>query len=123
VCFLLSLIHINNRLTAHERAKGIKMKLLQTVVFAAALSILPATVTNAETDVAVVSEQAQQAAVNINTADVKQLAKLPGIGKKKAQAIIDYRQAQGAFTSLDDLTKVKGIGKKLLAKLDGKISL
>lgn len=55
--------------------------------------------------------------VNINQADLAQLETLPGIGAKKAQAIIDYRTANGSFHSLEDLAKVKGIGPKMLEKL------
>ena len=50
--------------------------------------------------------------VNINTADEKQLASLAGVGDKKAQAIIAYRQSHGHFTSVNDLKNVKGIGGK-----------
>lgn len=53
--------------------------------------------------------------VNINTADAKTLAKeLDGIGAAKAQAIVDYRQKNGAFKTADDLLKVDGIGAKVL---------
>ena len=53
--------------------------------------------------------------VNINTADARTLAKeLEGIGPAKAQAIVDYRQKNGAFKSADDLLKVEGIGAKVL---------
>ena len=53
--------------------------------------------------------------VNINTADAKTLAKeLEGIGPAKAQAIVDYRQKNGAFKSAEDLLKVEGIGDKVL---------
>lgn len=54
--------------------------------------------------------------VNINTASVEQLMELPGIGQSKAQAIVAYRQSQ-PFKSTEDLTNVKGIGDKLLAKI------
>ena len=55
--------------------------------------------------------------INLNTATVKQLLSLPGIGKKKASAIVDYRQKNGKFKSLEDLTAVKGIGEKMIKKL------
>jgi competence protein ComEA len=55
--------------------------------------------------------------VNINTASKKELDALPGIGEVLAQRIINYRSANGPFRSVDDLTKVKGIGAKTLEKL------
>ncbi|WP_339687214.1 ComEA family DNA-binding protein [uncultured Pseudoalteromonas sp.] len=60
--------------------------------------------------------------VNVNQATVEQLTQLPGIGKSKAQAIVDYRTEQGKFKSVADLAQVKGIGDKLVAKLDGKVT-
>ena len=60
-----------------------------------------------------------QTLLNINTATIDQLTALPGIGKSKAAAIIDYRETQGPFSSIDELVKVKGIGTKMLAKLTG----
>jgi len=55
--------------------------------------------------------------VNINTADAPTLSKnIKGVGLKKAQAIIDYREKNGKFNKAEDLMKVKGIGKKLLEK-------
>ena len=53
--------------------------------------------------------------ININTATQAQLETLPGIGPVKAAAIIAYRQEHGAFSSVDDLVKVSGIGKKTLS--------
>jgi competence protein ComEA len=96
------------------------MKLIKIISLAAALCLLPMGTTFAQSDM--LSEQMQSAVVNINTADLKQLIKLPGVGKKKAQAIIDYRETNGDFASLEDLAKVKGVGKKMLAKLDGKVT-
>ncbi len=55
--------------------------------------------------------------VNINTADAKTLMTLKGIGAKKADVIIAYRTKNGNFATIDDLSKVKGIGEKSLARL------
>ncbi|TDL70944.1 helix-hairpin-helix domain-containing protein [Paenibacillus amylolyticus] len=55
--------------------------------------------------------------IDVNTAPVSKLTELPGIGEKKAQAIVDYRNAHGPFAKVSDLTKVKGIGMKMLEKM------
>ncbi|EOB75851.1 competence ComEA helix-hairpin-helix repeat region domain protein, partial [Neisseria meningitidis 98005] len=62
------------------------------------------------------------AAVNINAASQQELEALPGIGPAKAKAIAEYRAQNGAFKSVDDLTKVKGIGPAVLAKLKDQAS-
>ena len=54
-------------------------------------------------------------AVDINTAGKKELVSLSGIGAKKAEAIMEYRKAN-CFKSIDELAKVKGIGKKTVEK-------
>ena len=57
---------------------------------------------------------AQGAKVNINTASADELAKLPRVGPKMAQRILEYRSAHKSFKSVDELRNVKGIGPKVL---------
>lgn len=52
--------------------------------------------------------------VNLNTASINELTALKGIGEKKAQAIVDYREKQGKFTTVDQLADVGGIGPATL---------
>lgn len=55
--------------------------------------------------------------IHINSADATMLMELPGIGEKKAQAILDYRTQNGPFQNVTDIVKVKGIGAKMLEKM------
>jgi len=102
--------------------KDDKMKTFKILLIAGLLSILPVTTSYAQLP-EVSKSMAPIEAVSINSADAKMLAKLPGIGNKKAQAIVNYRDENGVFTSLEDLAKVKGIGKKVMSKLEGKVKL
>jgi competence protein ComEA len=62
--------------------------------------------------------------VNINTADAATLQKeLSGIGMGKANAIVAYRDANGEFTSVDELIEVKGIGKSILDRNRDKLAV
>ena len=63
------------------------------------------------------------AAVNLNTATKDELIALPGIGPAKAQAIVDYRKANGAFKTVEELKDVKGIGAKRFEKLKGELTV
>jgi competence protein ComEA len=55
--------------------------------------------------------------VNINTADTDELTSLPGVGVSKATAIINYRTEHGLFTTVDELSNVRGIGESILDKI------
>ena len=56
------------------------------------------------------------ASVDINKANKKELESLHGIGVKKAEKIIAFRNTDGCFQSIEDLSKVKGIGPKTIEK-------
>ena len=61
--------------------------------------------------------------VNVNTANAVTLAEtLDGIGESKANAIVDYREQNGDFKTLEDLLQVKGIGEMTLERNKDKIS-
>ncbi len=61
--------------------------------------------------------------IDINTATLEELTSLPGIGPKIAASIIKDREARGPFQTLNDLTRVKGIGDKKLKTLSPFLSL
>lgn len=62
--------------------------------------------------------------VNINTADAKTIGDaLSGIGLKKAEAIIKYREEKGPFETVEELANVKGIGEKTVEKIKNDILL
>lgn len=61
--------------------------------------------------------------VNINTATKEELMKLSNIGESKAQKIIDYRKANGNFSSIEDIKKVSGIGDKLYDSIKENITV
>ena len=64
----------------------------------------------------------KQGTVNINTATLEQLQTIKGIGKKKAEAILQYRKEHGAFRTKEDLLQVKGIGKKALEAIESQVT-
>ena len=68
-------------------------------------------------------EQPQETKININTATAEELQTLYGIGPVKAQAIIDYRNENGFFHSVDELINVPGIGPKTLEKIRDEITV
>jgi len=59
--------------------------------------------------------------VNINTANVEKLMTLEGIGEAYAQRIVEFRDKNGPFKNPQDLTKIKGIGERILELNKGRI--
>jgi competence protein ComEA len=61
--------------------------------------------------------------VNLNTATAAQLEELPGVGPVLAQRILDWRTEHGRFTTVDELGEVSGIGEKIFAQLQPKVTV
>jgi len=61
--------------------------------------------------------------INLNTASISQLMNLKGIGEKKAQAIIDYRNEHGSFETIEEIMNVKGIGQGIFDKIKNRIEV
>ncbi|MHC5227620.1 helix-hairpin-helix domain-containing protein [Enterococcus sp. LJL99] len=77
-----------------------------------------------ELDQETTSEKMKQSnKVNLNTADETELQTLTGIGQKKAQEIIAYREENGGFKAIDELKNISGIGDKTFEKLKESISV
>ena len=90
------------------------MSPLTRIVAALTLGLLLCTVRQAP---------AEGAPVNVNTASAAELATLKGIGQSKAQAIVEHRDKNGQFRSVDDLQLVRGIGDKMLEQLRPQVTV
>ena len=70
------------------------------------------------------AHQAELAApTNLNTADAETLMRLPGIGEKRAAAIVAYREEHGPFASPDELVEISGISQRMVDQWAGRITL
>ncbi|MEC1733828.1 helix-hairpin-helix domain-containing protein [Bacillus mojavensis] len=72
---------------------------------------------------AVQSSTGKEALVNINTATLEDLQNISGVGPSKAEAIIAYREENGRFQEIEDITKVSGIGEKSFEKIKSSITV
>ena len=107
-----------------------QLKVLTKVLCTASIALLlsiSTVVTHAKDVSSVSSVKAgvvqQQAIVNLNKSTFEQLISLKGIGHARAQAIIVYRQQFGDFKSIDELTKVSGIGEKIVNANKSRLSI
>ena len=69
------------------------------------------------------TEDSSKDKVNINTADVSELMTLSGIGESKAKAIVEYRESNGAFKSIEELMNISGIKEGVFQKIKDSITL
>jgi competence protein ComEA len=98
-----------------------KMGLIVVIFFMAGMMI--STAVAEENKISGTNDQIVDTSININTATVKELSGLTGIGKKRAEAIIAYRTNHGNFSEINDLRKVEGIGKKTFEKIKAEIAV
>jgi len=66
---------------------------------------------------------AESSPINVNTASATELATLKGIGPAKAQAIVEHRDKNGQFKTVDDLKLVRGVGDKMLEQLRPQVTV
>ena len=99
-------------------------------MFATALLVAAATLALAAPSGAAVSQEkaaeakaAPAQVVNLNTAPVEQLERLPGVGPKTAARIVEYRQKNGGFKKIEELMNVRGIGEKAFLKMKGQLTV
>lgn len=76
-----------------------------------------------ERDWQYISEESAAEPININTASVRGLQKINGIGSVRAEAIVAYREEHGEFSSVDELLNIRGIGEATLEKIRDQITL
>lgn len=70
-----------------------------------------------------IDQSGSQALVNLNTATKEQLMTVPGIGEAKAEAILNFRSEQGAFSKIEDIMKISGIKEKMFQKIKNYITV
>lgn len=92
--------------------KGLVMSVVLGVVFSTFISLQVQA-----------APKAGEKKININTASLVELQKLPRIGEKVGQRIIDFRKKNGRFRKVEEIMKVKGIGEKMFSKIKSLITV
>lgn len=95
----------------------------QQVVYVPMIGEQVSTETSGELPVSTAQDNNGKSPINLNTATKEQLCQINGIGDKKADLIIEYRQQHGQFKTVDELTQVTGFGEKTVAKLRDQVSV
>lgn len=99
---------------------GLHVRLFAATLLAASLV---AAVGSATALAAGADAKQEIAVVDINNATVEELISVPGIGQVVAQRIVEFREKNGPYKTVDDLLKVQGIGEKSLAKIRDRVSV
>ena len=81
------------------------------------IAFVPQTSYEVQTSFSVSAGKITSGTININTAPVSELMRLPGVGEKTAEKIVSYRQAYGNFLSAEEIMNVSGIGEKTFEKM------
>jgi competence protein ComEA len=98
--------------------------LLSIVTLAALIVTVPAdAAAQAPAPSRAAAKPAATTIVNINTASVKELDALPGIGAKTAALIVEYREKNGPFKKIEELMNVRGVGEKSFLKLKPQLTV
>ena len=96
---------------------------INTLIQAAGGTIESADLTRLKIYIPKIGEEQQPQKIDINRAEAWLLEALPGIGEARAQAIIDYRQKNGGFRSITEITKVEDIGPSIFEQIKNLITV
>jgi len=99
------------------------MLVLIACAIALCLLSIPATVLAQGDAKPAKTQDTASAPVNLNTATLDQLQKLPGIGPATAKRILEYRQKNGSFKKVEELMNVRGIGEKTFLRMKPQLTV
>ena len=112
---MVIIIYNNTQVEDFQKTKELEQQLQEKCIQAEENAL--------KNDACITESTSTTSKVSINTATIEELQTLPGIGQAKAQDIIDYRNENGPFNSIEDLTKVSGIGESVFAKIKDYITI